>query len=373
MSDQGFRREVPSRRERIEGRIARLLSGLPGHWLLRLIGESPRVVDGLTLDAHVQFILAARRRRPQHLLCEPTVEAGRNRYRREIQAASVSSGARPTRVKSVSLLTIEGAEGPLPARHYTPLGDDRTAAKPLLLFLHGGGFVIGDLDTHDEPCRLLCAHGDMHVLSVAYRLAPEHPFPAPVDDACAALRWAQMHAATLGANALQVCVGGDSAGGNLAAVAALTVAQEGHPVLAQLLIYPTTDFASELPSRRLFANGYVLSAGDMDAFFVHYLGGDPAMRRDARTSPAFSPDLANSPPTLITTADFDPLRDEGESYAQALRDAGVEVRTKRVAGMPHGYLHMTTVVPMARAATVDTARLFKALISDAARRTRTSA
>ncbi len=370
MSGESSGRVSPSSRELLEGRIARLLSGLPGHWLLRLIGESPRVVDGLTLDAHVQFILAARRRRPQHLLCEPTVEAGRNRYRREIQAVTERSGARPTRVKAVSALTVDGAAGPLHARLYAPLSEPAAMARPLLVFLHGGGFVLGDLDTHDEPCRLLCQHGEMFVLSVAYRLAPEHPFPAPLDDACAAVRWAQAHAAALGADASQVCVGGDSAGGNLAAVTALTLANEGRAVLAQLLIYPTTNFAADLPSRRLFGNGYVLSAGDMDAFGVHYLGDDPAMRRDARTSPAFSPDLANSPPTLITTADFDPLRDEGESYAEALRDAGVEVHTRRAAGMPHGCLHMTTVVPGALTAVVETARAFKALVGDTIRRAR---
>jgi acetyl esterase len=181
--------ESPSARQRIEGRIARLLAGLPGSWLLRLIGEQPRVVDGLTLDAHVQFVLNVRNRLPERLMTEPTPSEGRRRYQRDVLAATTAAGARPTRVKAVRDVLVDGATGPLSARHYTPIGAEIDAAAPILLFLHGGGFVNGDLTTHDEPCRLLCQQAGIHVLSIAYRLAPEHPCPAALDDVHAALRW----------------------------------------------------------------------------------------------------------------------------------------------------------------------------------------
>ena len=355
-------------RERLEGRIARLLASLPGAWLLKLIGETPLTVDGRTLDPHVQFILAARRKRRVLLLTEPTPADGRRRYRREIQAVAVSSGARPTRVKSVQAVAIEGGPVALAARHYTPMHSDATARKPLLVYLHGGGFVLGDLDTHDEPCRMLCHHADMHVLSVAYRLAPEHPFPAAHDDACAALAWAQVHADSLGADPRWVCIGGDSAGGTLSAAAALAAAGDGRAPAAQLLIYPATNNAIDVPTRQKFSNGFMLTAQDMEAFSSFYLGPDPGTRRDPRASPALAPDLALSPPTFITTAGFDPLCDEGDAYADMLRMAGVTVRSRCMEGMVHGYLHMTTASPAANTALIDTARQFRALLTDIARK-----
>ncbi len=361
MPDAPTYSDVPSTRERIEGRVARMLSAVPGSWLLRLIGESPRIVAGQTLDPHVQFILAARRRKPQHLMCGPNPAEGRARNRREIRAASLDAGAAPTTVGRVRDVTVDGSGVTLQARHYAPL-DTRTP-QPLLVFFHGGGFVICDLDTHDEACRMLAHHGNMHVLSVAYRLAPEFPFPTPVDDCCAALRWAIAHAAELGADPARIGTGGDSAGGNLAAVAALTVAREGSPIAAQLLIYPTTDARSDTQSRQLFADGYVLTSADMTAFTQLYLNGRD-VRSDPRVSPSRSPDLELSPATVVVTAGFDPLRDEGEAYASALDAAGVTVRSRRVAGLVHGFLHMTTVVPTARAAVIDMARMFRALMDD---------
>lgn len=365
MSDGTVTTDAPSGREQIEARVARLFASLPGSWLLRMVGEPPRVVDGLTLDAHVQFILAARRRKPQVQMCGPTVADGRRRYRREVAAVTGGSGAQPTRIAAVRDLTIDGDTGPLQARHYAPLprrGDG--TAQPLLVFFHGGGFVIGDLDTHDEPCRMLAHHGGMHVLSVAYRLAPEHPFPAPVQDALASVHWAQAQAASLGADPDCICVGGDSAGGNLATTVALLCAREGRPVAGQLLIYPTVDASTEHPSHEHFSNGFVLTAGDMDAFVAHYLGGDDSLRTDTRVSPALAPDLALSPPTLLITAGFDPLRDEGEAYAAALSGAGAIARMRRVPGLVHGFLHMTNVVPAARDAVIDMARSFRGLLDE---------
>lgn len=369
MSDRTGTTDAPSAREQFEGRLARLCASLPGSWLLRLVRERPRRIDGLTLDAHVQFILAARRRKPQVLMCGPTLVDARHRYRREVAAVTGGGGGRPTPVGSTRDLTVDGDTGPLPARHYAPLArNEDGTAQPLLVFFHGGGFVIGDLDTHDEPCRMLAHHGDMHVLSVGYRLAPEYPFPAPVQDARAAVRWARTHAASLGADADGICVGGDSAGGNLATVVALQCAREDRPVAAQLLIYPTTDATTSHPSHQHFLSGFVLTAADMSAFVGHYLAGNESLRRDERVSPALAPDLERSPPTLLITAGFDPLRDEGEAYATALSASGTIVRTRRVPGLVHGFLHMTTVVPAARDAVIDMARLFRRLLDESRQR-----
>ncbi len=362
MSDAHTHSDRPSSRERIEGRVARALSALPGSWLLRMIGESPRTVAGQTLDPHVQFILAARRRKPVELMCGPTPAEARARNRREIRAVSLDAGAIPTAVGRVRDITIDGHGVALQARHYAPA--DASTPQPLLVFFHGGGFVICDLDTHDEPCRMLSHYGNMHVLSVGYRLAPEHPFPTPMEDCCAALRWAIAHATELGADPLRVCAGGDSAGANLAAVAALAVAREGTPLAAQLLIYPTTDARDESPSQALFADGYVLTRADMTAFTQLYLGINAELRADPRVSPRQSLDLDRSPATVVITAAFDPLRDEGEAYASTLDAAGVMVRSRRVAGLVHGFMHMTTVVPAAKAAMIDMARMFRAVVDD---------
>lgn len=363
MTVQSRRTEPLSATERIEGRLARLLGGLPGPWLLKLIREQPRVIDGLTLDAHVQFILAARRRKRAVLMTGPTPTVARLRNRREIDAVTIGAGARPTRVRSVRDLIVDGAAGSLAARHYAPPFSGSDFPAPLLVFFHGGGFVICDLDTHDEACRILCQTAGMHVLSVAYRLAPEHPFPAAPDDCYAAARWAQEHATDLGADATRICLGGDSAGANLAAVTALTLAREARPVAAQLMIYPTTDAGAQHASLRLFSEGFVLTAADMVAFQEHYLGADFHLTRDdPRVSPARSPDLAQSPPTLVTTAGFDPLRDEGDVFAATLHGLGVAVQAHREDSLVHGFLHMTTVVPAAHAAVERIARSFRQLV-----------
>lgn len=355
---------VPSTRQRIEGRVARLLSALPGGLLLKLIGEPPHVVDGRTLDPHVQFILAARRRQPQRLMSGPTPAAARRRYQREVLAATIDAGARPTRVRAVRDITIDGAAGPLRARHYLPsLAQDGVAA-PVLLYLHGGGFVNGNIITHDEPCRLLCQAGDMHVISLDYRLAPEHPFPAALDDAHAALRWVQREAAALGADPRRVAVGGDSAGANLATVVATEATLDGRPPAAQLLIYPTVDMDSRFPSRTLFGSGYILTSADMDAFRHLYLGDLAPDQLTPRMSPLLNQCSASTPPALVVTAGFDPLRDEGEVYADQLREAGCPLRLQRFSGLVHGFLHMTSIVPAAHRAVVETARMFRGLLRE---------
>lgn len=349
----------PGLRESIEGRIARLLSHVPGAWLLRLVGERPTIVNGATLDAHVQFLLAARRRKGDPGMCEPTVTAGRARYRRE--TAGVAGPLTP--VGRVRELQVDGGAGTLLARHYAPVAAAAERA-PLLVYLHGGGFAIGDLETHDEPCRQLCHHAGMHVLSVAYRLAPEHRFPCAVDDAMAALRWAQEHAESLGADPSAVGVGGDSAGGNLATVAALARSRAGCPPVAQLLLYPVTDADVATASRRLFATGYVLEKRDVDAFRDLYLGDALASRADPRASPRREGDHSLAPPALVVTAGYDPLSDEGRDYSENLRLAGVRTEHLHFPPLVHGFAHMTTVVPAARSAMVQVARRWGEFVAE---------
>jgi acetyl esterase len=277
-----------------------------------------------------------------------------------------------TEVGAVRDVEIDGAAGPLRARHYRPADADASARPPLLVFFHGGGFVVGDLETHDEPCRLLCRHAEVHVLSVDYRLAPEHPFPAAVDDALAAFRWAVAHAAQLGADGHRVAVGGDSAGGNLSAVCAQLAARDGGAAPAlQLLIYPATDLTdARAPSGRLFADGFYLTENDRQWFTRQYFSGSHGHATDPRASPVLAGPLSGLAPAVIVTAGFDPLRDEGEAYGLALREAGVPVVLVRVPELIHGFMNMT-MIPAARDAMLRLSGLFRASLAlsncDAAR------
>ena len=342
--------------DRLQGLAARALGRLPARLQLALSGRPALVVDGQTLDPQLQLLLALQRRRSPHGLCEPSPAEGRARFRRDVLAAT----RRQTAVGAVREFDIQADRSVLRARHYAP----DAPARDLLVYLHGGGFVIGDLDTHDEPCRLLCRHAETHVLSVDYRLAPEHPFPAGLDDALAALGWAQANAPALGADAGRVALGGDSAGANLSAVAARLTAAGGRPPCAQLLIYPATDAVTERPSQELFGEGLFLTRADRDAFSRHYLGAAGVRADDPRVSPLLAGDLAGLPPALVVTAGFDLLRDEGEAYADALSRAGVTVRARRFQALAHGFVNMTSVAPSARAATVEIARDWHALLDE---------
>ena len=221
--------------------------------------------------------------------------------------------------------TVPGPAGEIPVRVYRPVTD---SALPVVVFFHGGGWVIGDLDSHDTVCHRLAAGVPAVVVSVAYRLAPEHRFPAAVEDCEAATRWVSDHAGALGGDPDRLAVAGDSAGGNLAAVVALRARDAGGPPLAfQLLVYPVTDATRSQPSYTENGTGYLLEADTMRWFYDHYLGGADPARADV--SPLFAPDLAGLPPALVVTAEFDPLRDEGEAYAERLRQAGVAAATSR--------------------------------------------
>lgn len=342
--------------ERIEKAAARVLVRLPASWHVRLSGQPPVTVDGQTLDPHVQLVRVLRQRRTPMGLCEPNLEQARARYRRE----SLIFRGPVTEVASVQDFTIPSVGGPRRMRHYAP---DAPGAPPLTVYLHGGGFTIGDLDTHDEACRILCREGHMHVLAVDYRLAPEHPFPAALNDARAALRWAQAHAAELGADPARVGIGGDSAGGNLAAVVSLEI-RDDRPPAAQLLIYPATDTKNQRCSQQLFGEGYFLSNADRAAFTGFYLEGTGTPERDWRVSPLYADDHSGLPPALVVTAGFDMLRDEGEAYAGAMQTAGSSARLLRVPGHGHGFLHMTGISPGARQAMVQVARDWRHLLNE---------
>lgn len=248
--------------------------------------------------------------------------------------------APPPEVARVEDLRATGAAGELPVRVYRPLGAADEERLPVLVYFHGGGWTIGDLDTHDVPCRELANLARCAVVAVDYRLAPEHKFPAAFDDAVAATRWVHAHAHALGLDSSRLAVGGDSAGGNLAA--AVAIALRGAPglrLLMQTLIYPAVDQAADTPSHAAFADGYLLTRDAIAWFKANYLRG-PEDERDWRASPLRAGDLAGLPPAYVITAGFDPLRDEGRAYADALRAAGVSVTYECFEGMIHGFITM---------------------------------
>ena len=250
---------------------------------------------------------------------------------------------------------IPGPAGEIPIRIYTPEN-----ARGLLVYFHGGGWVIGSLETHDGPIRSLANAAGCTVISVDYRLAPEHPHPAAVEDCYAATRWAAENARALGADPARLAVGGDSAGGNLAAVTALLARERSGPTLCfQLLVYPVTDHDFDRPSYRENAEGYFLQRQDMQWFWDHY--APSAAERNAYTaSPLRARDLTGLPPAHVITAEFDPLRDEGEAYAARLREAGVPVSAVRYDGQIHGFFSMAAVIPRGKEAVLEVGAILRA-------------
>jgi acetyl esterase len=271
------------------------------------------------------------------------VEVARAQYE-----ARIALMAPAAEIASVREQTIDGPGGPLRIRIYTPHG---TGPFPLVVFFHGSGFVLCSLDTHDKMCRNLCGGAGCVVASVDYRLAPEHKLPAAIEDSLHATRWAAVHAAELGANPGRIVVAGDSAGANLAAVTALRVRDEGGPELCgQLLLYPVTDYHTPgTPSYEENAEGYGLTRDTMKWFWAHYLN-DASEAVHPHASPLRSSDLSGLPPALVITAEYDPLRDEGELYAEKLRAAGVPTNLSRYNGVNHGFMFWVGVVDKAGAA-----------------------
>jgi len=301
----------------------------------------PIVVDGQRLDPQVQWMLTL-----QKLTLRPGLDSGSPARARRLMAIDQSMvDAPPPEVHEVRDLTIDGAEGPLAARLYRPV--DAPAPGPGVLYFHGGGFVIGDLETHDTACRILALESGAAVLAVDYRLAPEHPFPAAAEDALAAWGWLLENAGAVGFDPERVAVAGDSAGATLAAVVAHLGA--GRRPRFQLLIYPSVDRGGDWPSKALFGEGFVLTSALVRWFMGHY-ASDPASLLDPRLSPLRFEDFDGQPPAHVLTAGFDVLRDEGAAYAARLREAGVPVSHELAEGLFHGFLQTLGVVDEGRRA-----------------------
>ena len=252
-------------------------------------------------------------------------------------------------IGAIADFELPGGDGqPVRARAYTPLAA-HAGPLPLVMFLHGGGWIGGDLDSHDATCRALANASGCKVVAIDYRLAPEHKFPAGLNDCFAALRWLAEHAADLGIDARRIAVCGDSAGGNLAAAVALMVRDRGGPAIAlQVLVYPVTHHAFDTPSYRTYGQGYLLTLEGMQWNWNHYLP-DAAAGRDPLASPLLAPDLRGLPPALVIVAECDPLCDESEAYAKRLAEAGVAVDCKRYDGMLHAFFTLGQVFDDGRA------------------------
>ncbi|MGO4255641.1 alpha/beta hydrolase [Marmoricola sp. RAF53] len=326
---------MPSLKTTVETVVLRAAMGLPEK-VQRTLLRKPVVLDGQTLAAETQMLLTLQRLTRQPCLGElPLAES---RAVVDVQAPMVA-GRQP--IGAVRDLIVDGATGPLAARLYQPAARLRDDAVPTLMFVHGGGFALGDLESHDAACRVLAERAGIQVLAVDYGLAPENPFPGPVEDCFAAYRWLVENAEAVNADPTRLAVGGDSAGGNLAATTAIKAAEAGLPLAFQLLVYPVADFVTRSRSRELFdGGGFYLSRTGMDQLTDWYLpeGTDPA---DPLASLALRTELpAGLAPALVVTAGFDPLRDEGERYAALLAEHGVQVEAKRYPAMIHGFFNI---------------------------------
>ncbi len=339
---------------KIGGTTLRALPRIPDPVKRLLLGGRSVVIDGNTLDTTLQFMLFGQNKMGLgRLILDHDISTARallqmltDGFKQDIPVASVTN------------LGIPSPNGIIPARHYRPIEGD---GAPLLVFYHGGAMVLGDLDTHDDACRQICREGGLHVLSVDYRLAPEHKAPASVDDAFTAFTWALDHAAELGADSGRVAVGGDSAGANLATLVSLRARDEGVRLPAvQLLFYPVTDWGAQTRSRTLFGDGFFLTGGDLRFGAENYLNGAAVDATDPRVSPLLADDLSGLPPALVLTAGFDPLRDEGRQYANALRAAGVAVDYREFGSLIHGFLNFFPVGGGSAAATAESISALRA-------------
>jgi len=334
-------------RDRVERVASRLIARLSARMAGVLAGE-PVALDGLTLDPQIQLMLKALEANgPSHWSALGPAAA-----RAEVRRITrVNAPARPPQAVT-SELALPGPAGAIAARRYDGIGGRRYGGRPALVYFHGGGFVFGDLDTHDELCRMLAVHAQLSVIAIDYRLAPEAPFPAAVEDCLAAFRWVHANAAELALDPERLAVGGDSAGGNLAAVVSQQCAAEGAAGPAfQLLIYPVTDPDLVTRSSELFSKGFFLVEEDMDWFTQCYA----APAEDVRVSPLRAADLSDLPPAYIVTAGFDPLRDDGEAYGARLAEAGVPVVVRRQDGLIHGFANLTSISRASRDAVLELA------------------
>ena len=329
-------------RGRLEALTLKTVLALPAR-IQRVLAGRPVLVDGKTLDTETQLML-----RLEQLAREPAVKSlpipeGRLAIRRQ---SILVGGTQP-----IGLVRDEVVAG-LPARFYEPTG--ASASGPLLVFFHGGGWIYGDLDSHDAVCRFLAERAGVRILAVDYRLAPEAQFPAAYDDCVKAYAEIVERGDEWGADRSRIGVGGDSAGGNLATVVAIEAARQGWPCAYQLLVYPSTDMTGAAKSRQTYADGFYLTKEFIDLARADY-APDPQTWTDPRVSPLYADLPAGLAPALVVTAGFDPLQDEGRAYAEKLRAAGVEVRHIHQPRLIHGFLNMVGVGRNARAAVAEIA------------------
>lgn len=322
--------------------ILRLILSLPAAWLVKMAGGKPIEIDGRVMDARAQFLGAQGAKGPS--IKEMTVA----QMRAASDAGFALMNAVPCPDVRITNISIPTSAGRLNARLYAPT--QANAALPGLVYYHMGGCVIGNLETCHSFCTLLSETAGCVVLSVDYRLAPEHKFPAAVDDAIAAFRWAKANAVTLGMLPDNIGVGGDSAGGYLSAIVSQTMKSAGERgPSVQLLIYPMTDVESQEGSMKSCAEVYPLTSEVMDWFMGHYLN-NPDEAKDPRVSPMHMTDLTGLPRAIVATAGFDPLRDQGAAYATRLREAGVPVIYRCYDSLVHAFTAMGGVIPDARKA-----------------------
>jgi acetyl esterase len=348
-------------RARLHSTLVRALVGLPDGLLRRLFGR-PVVVDGQELHVEARLVLKL-----LGLGGSPPLETlGVEGARALVLEEALAFEGRKCGASRVDELMVAGADGPLSARLYVPSAID----GGLLVYFHGGGFVVCDLDTHDNACRFLAERSGVPVLSVDYRRAPENRFPAAIEDAVAAFRFAVEHAVEFGADPARVAVGGDSAGGNLAAGVACLAA--GHGVRApafQLLFYPWLDLSRKRSSYGLFGNGFYLTEGELDWYKRHYVRQETDTL-DPRCSPLLTGELTGVAPAFLATAGFDPLRDEGSAYASRLREAGVPAALRCHAGLLHGFVNAIGIGHIGRDALLEAAGALRTALSASAAESR---
>ncbi|SKA39233.1 acetyl esterase [Enhydrobacter aerosaccus] len=331
---------------RLQGRFANIALRMPISWV-HLVAGPPVVVDGRTLDSRTQWflkLLALSGQRPLSML-------GVAKARAEVDTFMAVMGGRAAPVGEIVDRIIPAAAGPLRLRLYRPAGSV-ARLLPTILFFHGGGFVIGSLEGYDLACRYFCARSGCAVLAVDYRLAPEHKFPAGIEDGLAAFRWLAAEGPTCGLDPARIILAGESAGGTIAAVVAQEVRGAPQMPCLQWLIYPAMDFEEERTSHVSCGSGFLLTRPDLEWFRDLYLDGLGQVS-DPRVSPLRAGDLSGLPPALVFTAGFDPLRDEGQAYADRLTAAGVRTIHREFDSLIHGFVCMRGALPAAARAMDD--------------------
>lgn len=324
---------MPDLQFRLTSSLLELILGLPPGVQQRLI-RKPIVLDGQTLSREVQLLLLSKKlARIPAAETLPLAEA-----RAELAMQQLLVGGRQP-IGALRDLEVDGAEGPLRARLYSPTERLGADPAPTMLFIHGGGWMYGDLESHDPVCRFIAEQSGVQLLAIDYRLAPEHIFPAAVEDCKAAYRWLVEHADEINADPTRLAVGGDSAGGALSASTAVWAAEQDLPLAFQLLIYPGTDWVERSESRRLFGEGFILTEVFMTNAEEAYFAPDADKSLPDASALRRVDFPENVAPAHVVTGGFDPLRDEGEAYAQLLEKQGFEVELKRYPSMVHGFLH----------------------------------